>query len=127
MHGMCLILLDGASTVLLVDSRMYVKRSVSTPQTETVVIGPHEAFTEPLRDNLTLMHRILPTENLICKMMAVGEQVSTKVSLCYIEGICPQETVEEITRRLEGIYVAQSEFGAFREETALDALTPPPI
>lgn len=100
MHGMCMILLDGVSTVLLVDSRMYVKRSVSTPQTETVVIGPHEAFTEPLRDNLTLMHRILPTENLICKMLAVGRQVSTKVSLCYIEGICPQETVDEITRRL---------------------------
>ena len=27
---------------------------------------------------------------------------------------------QEITRRLEGIYVAQSEFGAFREETALE-------
>ncbi len=106
MHGMCLILLDGVSAVVLVDSRMYVKRSVSTPQTETVVIGPHEAFTEPLRDNLTLMHRILPTENLICKMMAVGQQVSTKVSLCYIEGICPQETVEEITRRLESCAVS---------------------
>jgi len=100
MHGMCLILLDTVSEAILVDSRFYVKRSVSTPQTETVVIGPHEAFTEPLRDNLTLMHRILPTENLICKMMAVGQQVSTKVSLCYIEGICPQETVDEITRRL---------------------------
>ena len=106
MHGMCMILLDGVSTALLVDSRMYVKRSVSTPQTETVVIGPHEAFTEPLRDNLTLMHRILPTENLICKMLAVGRQVSTKVSLCYIEGICPQETVDEITRRLDACAVS---------------------
>ena len=100
MHGLCLILIDGVSEAILVDSRFYVKRSVSTPQTETVVIGPHEAFTEPLRDNLTLMHRILPTENLICKMMAVGRQVSTKVSLCYIEGICPQETVDQITARL---------------------------
>ena len=106
MHGLCLILLDGVSEAILVDSRMYVKRSVSTPQTETVVIGPHEAFTEPLRDNLTLMHRILPTENLICKMLAVGRQVSTKVSLCYIEGICAQETVDEITRRLENCHVS---------------------
>lgn len=101
MHGLCMILLDGVGEVILVDSRMYVKRSVSTPQTETVVIGPHEAFTEPLRDNLTLMHRILPTENLICKMLAVGRKVSTKVSLCYIEGICPEETIAEIQRRLE--------------------------
>lgn len=105
MHGLCLILLDGVNEAILVDSRFYVKRSVSTPQTETVVIGPHEAFTEPLRDNLTLMHRILPTQHLICKMLAVGQQVSTKVSLCYIEGICPPETVDEIARRLNGCAV----------------------
>ncbi len=105
MHGMCLIVLDGSAEVILVDSRMFVKRSVSTPQTETVVIGPHEAFTEPLRDNLTLMHRILPTQNLICKMLAVGDRVSTKISLCYIEGICPPETVEEMTLRLESCHV----------------------
>ena len=105
MHGLCLILLDGVSEAILVDSRFYVKRSVSTPQTETVVIGPHEAFTEPLRDNLTLMHRILPTQNLICHMLSIGRQVSTKISLLYIEGICPQETLDEITRRLDACAV----------------------
>ncbi len=103
MHGLCLILLDGVPEAILVDSRMYVKRSVSTPQTETVVIGPHEAFTEPMRDNLTLMHRLLPTPDLICRMTDVGARVRTKVSLLYIEGICPKETVEEAVRRLEAI------------------------
>ena len=105
MHGLCLVLLDGVSQAILIDSRMYVKRSVSTPTTETVVIGPHEAFTEPLRDNLTLMHRILPTQDLICQMLSVGDRVSTKVSLCYLHGICPQETLDEITRRLSACHV----------------------
>ncbi|MBR6569491.1 MAG: spore germination protein [Clostridia bacterium] len=102
MHGLCMVLLDGVSQAILIDSRFYVKRSVSTPQTETVVIGPHEAFTEPLRDNLTLLHRIMPTQKLICRMMDVGREVVTKVSLCYLQDICPQETVDEVTRRLEG-------------------------
>jgi len=105
MHGLCMVLLDSVSEAILIDSRMYVKRSVSTPQTETVVIGPHEAFTEPLRDNLTLMHRIMPTQNLICKMLDVGDQVKTKISLCYLHGVCPQETVDEITRRLNACHV----------------------
>ena len=105
MHGMCLIVLDGTAQVILVDSRMYVKRGVSTPTTETVVIGPHEAFTEPLRDNLTLMHRILPTQQLICKMLSVGDSISTKVSLCYLKGICPQETVDEMLSRLNACHV----------------------
>ena len=100
MHGLCMVLMDTCSSVLLVDSRLYVKRSVSTPQTETVVIGPHEAFTEPIRDNLTLLHRILPTEQLICRMMDVGMQVKRKISLCYLKGICPMETVDELVRRI---------------------------
>ncbi len=100
MHGQCLILMDGVNQAIIVDARQYVKRSVSTPQTETVVIGPHEAFTEPLRDNLTLLHRVLPTEQLICKMLSVGRQVHTQLSLCYLHGVCPQETVDEILSRI---------------------------
>jgi len=105
MHGLCMVLLDSVPEAILIDSRFYVKRSVSTPQTETVVIGPHEAFTEPLRDNLTLLHRIMPTQSLICKMLDVGDQVKTKISLCYLHGVCPQKTVDEITRRLNACQV----------------------
>lgn len=102
MHGLCLVLMDTAARALLVDARSFVKRTVTTPQTETVVIGPHEAFVESLRDNLTLLHRLLPTPDLICKMEAVGTRVSTKLAVCYLRGVCPEETVAELTRRLSG-------------------------
>lgn len=105
MHGLCMVLLDTVDAAILMDARMYVKRSVSTPQTETVVIGPHEAFTEPMRDNLTLLHRLLPTQELICHMDSVGTRVSTKLCICYLKGICPEETVAELTRRLHGCMV----------------------
>ena len=36
-------------------------------------------------------------------MLSVGRGVSVKVSLCYIEGICPKETVDELLRRLSAI------------------------
>ena len=102
MHGMAMILMDTCDIALLMDARMYVKRSISTPQTETVVVGPHEAFTEPLRDNLTLLHRLLPTQQLICKMTDAGTQVKMKLSICYLKDICPEETVAEIERRIAG-------------------------
>lgn len=105
MHGLCMVLIDTCPKALMVDARSYVKRAVSTPQTETVVIGPHEAFTEPLRDNLTLLHRVLPTERLICRMTDVGEQVKGKLSICYLKEICPEETVKELTERIEGAAV----------------------
>ena len=105
MHGLCLILMDTADTALLMDSRLYVKRSISTPQTETVVIGPHEAFTEPLRDNLTLLHRLMPTQRFLCRMMDVGTKVHMKAAVCWLKDACPEETVREIERRIKGANV----------------------
>ena len=105
MHGMCMILMDTADAALMMDSRLYVKRGVSTPQTETVVIGPHEAFTEPLRDNLTLLHRLLPTQDFICKMTDAGTKVKTKTAVCYLKNACPEQTVREIEKRIQGANV----------------------
>ena len=101
MRGQTLVLIDTVDEAVLVDLRGYIRRPVSIPQTENVVIGPHEAFTEPLRDNLTLLHRMLPTPRLICKLGQVGTRISTQTAVCYLEGICPQETVDEVQRRLE--------------------------
>lgn len=100
MRGQCLVLLDTCDRALLADVRAYVRRSVSTPQTENVIIGPHEAFTESLRDNLTLLHRLLPTPELNCRVVTVGDSIPSQVAVCSLTGICPQETVQELLRRI---------------------------
>lgn len=102
MRGQCLLLMDTVDVGILSDLRSYVRRSVTTPQTENVVIGPHEAFTEPLRDNLTLLHKILPTADLICDVMEVGTRISSQLAVCYLNGVCKDETLKEIKRRVEG-------------------------
>ena len=105
MRGQCLLLMDTVDVSLLLDVRSYVRRSVSTPQTETVVIGPHESFTEALRDNLTLLHRLLPTPQLICRTLSVGTQVSSQLAVCSLKDVCPEETVQELLRRIGGCAV----------------------
>lgn len=100
MRGQTLLLMDTVDEAVLIDLRGFVRRAITIPQTENVVIGPHEAFTEPLRDNLTLLHRMLPTPQLICKLGQVGTRISTQTAVCWLEGICPQETLDEIDRRL---------------------------
>ena len=68
MRGQTLVLIDTVDEAVLVDLLGYIRRPVSISAAENVVIGPHEAFTEPLRDNLTLLHRMLSTPRLICKL-----------------------------------------------------------
>lgn len=100
MGGLCMLLIDTCDEAVLVDVRFYVKRSVSSPKTETVVIGPHEAFTEPLRDNLTLLHRMLPTPDLICRRVTVGKSIQTNAAIVSLRTACREETVREIEKRI---------------------------
>jgi len=107
LFGQTMILLEGCTEAVMVDLRSYSRRSVSTPQTETVVIGPHDAFNETLRDNLTLLHRRMVTPDFVTTIVNVGDTAATQLALCYVDGICPRETVAEIKRRLNAINIDQ--------------------
>lgn len=105
MQGQCLLLMDSVDQAIIMDLRQYVRRGIATPQTESVVVGPQEAFNEVMRDNLTLLHRRLQSPEFVTEILKVGTQMSTQVALCYINGVCKQETVKEIKRRIGGLAV----------------------
>ena len=102
LRGQCLVLLDGCPEAVVIDMRGYVHRSVGRPVNERVVIGPHEAFNEVLRDNLTLLHRKLPTEQLMVTMHPVGTKISGQLAICYLGDVCPEGTVQRLKERLTG-------------------------
>ena len=87
---------------LIADMKGFVKRSVSEPINESVVAGPHEGFTESLRDNTVLIRRLLRTPALISEAMTVGNKVPSRICLMYLDGIARRENVDEVKRRLEG-------------------------
>ena len=103
LRGLCLVLMDTCDQALRIDLRAYARRPVSNPRNETVVVGPHDAFNETLRDNLTLLHRRLPSPNFVCQLWKVGTETPGQAALCYLDGVCPRETVEELQRRLDGV------------------------
>lgn len=89
---------------LLCDVKGFVKRAVNQPVNETVIVGPHEGFTESLRENVVLIRRLLRSPALISEQMEVGEKVPTRICLLYLNGIARQETVQEVKRRLQGCH-----------------------
>ncbi len=103
LRRLCLVLMDTCDQALRIDLRAYARRPVSNPRNETVVVGPHDAFNETLRDNLTLLHRRLPSPNFVCQLRKVGTETPGQAALCYLDGVCPRETVEELQRRLDGV------------------------
>lgn len=105
LRGQCVLLIDTVDKAVIADLRSFVRRSVSQPSNETVVIGPHEAFNEALRDNLTLLHKKLPTPEFMVEILEVGTKISSQIALCYLNGVCKRETVDALKKRIEGASV----------------------
>ena len=78
-------------------------RSASEPETENVIRGPHEGFTESGENNAMLLRRKLHTSRLKRRDMNVGSVSKTSITVMYLEGIADSDTVEEICRRISGI------------------------
>lgn len=101
--GMTCLLIDGADEALMMETRNFPSRAVSQPTNESVVNGPHEAFNEHLRTNISLIRRYVQSPELISEKMTVGTGVPTQISILYLKGVISQSCLDEAKRRLKCI------------------------
>lgn len=105
MDGKAVLFAQGLCCALAFDIRAYVRRSISPPLTESVVNGPHQGFNESLRDNITLLRRILHTPALIGEMTEVGDKAPVKLCVMYLKGAADEDSLRRMKTRLSGIRV----------------------
>lgn len=103
--GQAILLVDSMAAIIVMDVRGYVRRGISQPVVESVVMGSHEAFNESIRDNITLIRRMVHSTDLIGEMRKIGDQTPSNLCLMYLAGIAPEETIREVKRRLDGCRV----------------------
>ncbi len=98
-EGRTAVFFDGETHAALMDTRGYPSRNVSTPQNEVVILGPHEAFTENIRTNITLLRRIIRTNDLVCDLRMAGGENKTRIAILYRDGVANASLVSEVKRR----------------------------
>jgi len=103
--GDALLLLDGSAQGIICNVRGWDKRSVSEPDTEAVIRGPREAFSETMRVNTALVRRRIRDPNLTFEMFQIGRRTKTDIALGYIRGVINPAYLEEMRRRLKRIDV----------------------
>lgn len=103
LNGLTALFIDKSDLCILIKSRGFEKRAVSQPVNETVVRGPHEAFIEDLRTNITLVRRIIRNKNLITETIHVGNVNNITCTILYIKGITNPKIVKEVKRRINSI------------------------
>ncbi len=110
-RGDTVVIIDGLSEAIIIETKGWEHRSVSTPQTEQTVRGSQAAFTENLRVNTGLIRSILHSSDLITEMVTVGKRGQLNCAIMYLSSIANDSLVAEVRRRLEGIstdYVVDS-------------------
>ncbi|MCL6445397.1 MAG: spore germination protein, partial [Alicyclobacillus sp.] len=109
--GSTAVFVDGCDAALIMETKGWEHRSVGLTQTEAVVRGPHDGFTENLRANTGLVRALLRSRQLVTEMLSVGKLASTDVAVMYIEGLTNKQLVDEVKRRISEIdvdYLADS-------------------
>lgn len=102
-NGMTLLLIDGCSRAVVFSTQEMPQRSVSTPTGEGNMRGSQEAFTELLRNNVSLLRRQFRSGTLVAEIAAAKTRAKTEYCLCYDSKLAPKETVDALRKRLAEI------------------------
>ena len=103
LSGPCLLLIDGYAQGLIIDTRKYPSRNVEEPETEKVIQGAKDGFTETLLTNCNLIRRRLRIPSLTFALQKMGNFSNTDVAVAYLENHCDKKLLASITQTLNSI------------------------
>ena len=104
-NGLSVLLIDGVRRAVAFSTQEMPQRSISTPTGEGNLRGPQEAFTELLRNNISLLRRQFRTGTLTVEICTAHTRTKTEYCLCYDSALAPQETIDALRQRLEAVEI----------------------
>lgn len=107
MSGETALIIDGYNRIILISTRGWPVRGISEPETESVIRGAKEGFTETLRINTALLRRKCKDPNMVVRTVRLGRRSKTDIAYVYIKGITNPLLIEELEERLNRIDIDQ--------------------
>ncbi|MGG1663885.1 spore germination protein [Brevibacillus sp. NRS-1366] len=99
------LILDHCDQAIILDAKILPVRSPQEPDTERIVRGAHDGFTEALVLNTVLTRRRLRDERLRFEIMQIGERTKTDVALAYLQDVANHDLVDTLRDRLQNIQI----------------------
>ena len=98
--GDAMFFMDGVGAALKIPDKGYPQMSVAETDTEKVVRGSNEGFTESEKANTALIRKRIRNPQLKVKEMQIGVRSFTNVAMVYMEDLANPQLVKEIHKRL---------------------------
>lgn len=97
------LLIDGAREAIIISTKGYAQRGLSTPNAERSVRGSQVAFSEGLKTNTALIRVLMPDSDLVTEIIEVGKRAPLKCAIMYLHGVANPELIAEVKRRISSI------------------------
>ncbi len=104
-NGDLAIMMNNHEYAFVIDVKKYPSRSLSEPDSEKVVRGSRDGFTENVSSNIALIRRRIKDNHLIMKQYEIGKVSKTKVVLLYLEDIIDNKIKKNIEEKLDTLKV----------------------
>ncbi|XKF67434.1 spore germination protein [Virgibacillus necropolis] len=105
LSGLTVIFIDGEKQAYVVDVRNYPGRAPSEPDSEQVVRGSRDGYTENIVENTALTRRRIRDARLRNEMLKVGERSKTDVCVSYLQDVADDGLVNVIKEKIQAIEV----------------------
>ncbi|SES81666.1 stage V sporulation protein AF [Oceanobacillus limi] len=105
LSGLIVVFIDGERYAHVVDTRSYPGRSPEEPDTERVIRGSRDGFTENIVENTALTRRRIRDTRLRHEMLKVGERSKTDICVSYVKDIADPGLVQYIKDKINEIEV----------------------
>lgn len=105
LSGVSVLLVDGFTQAILIDSRTYPARNVTEPDKDKVLRGSKDGFVETIVFNTALIRRRIRSTDLRIEMMNAGENSMTDIAVCYMDSRVDQKFLAQIKERIRNIKV----------------------
>lgn len=107
LEGLAVIIIEDEEEVFLIDLRSYPTRGISEPETEKVVRGSRDGFTENMAYNLALIRRRIKSGKLRTKLYQIGELSKTNVVLIYLEDYVDKKALKSVQKALDNVNITE--------------------
>ncbi len=104
-NGFTLVVFDDNNKIIAFENKAKLNSPIQRSENEKSLKGPSDSFTENYETNVGLLRKRIKSENLWFNECIVGSKSKTKVALFYINGVCNEKLVSEITQKINNIQI----------------------
>ncbi|WP_156647169.1 spore germination protein [Lentibacillus sp. JNUCC-1] len=105
LSGLIVVFIDGFTKGYVIDVRSYPGRTPEEPDTERVIRGSRDGYTENVVINTALTRRRIRDERLRNEMLKVGERSKTDVCVAYLQDVADKGLIDLVKSKINEIEI----------------------